>query len=385
MLFLVTSRGRTSNWHILVSILLVKRPLASFLCWLFTYTDRCLQTSQPLARALNIPIYIEHGQRKISQKPSMQKRLTTHPTGIGEWYHPVVPGTGLHPRPGSSESLQSFIPEINIESWPTLLYPSRKGETMEQIHDRVDTFASAFLPALKRRLPGKHQRLLLVTHGATAIALVRTFVGDRRLQMKTGCCTVSVLERKANVDSGLIIGGWKAKNIWYGDYLTGGIACEWGFGFGARVVRHLWLPKLWKLSLIIFKRTPGQEYRDLKMNKTNLLGYRYMSSLWPFRFVVLITVYPHNGLHAFVCNFKDVSLRIFCYACHFPYCDFDWSDEPRTGALETPNICFPDPNRLFHNLLSSHWSFPQAGFWIWLAAGSTGPSKYRDSDQIEIW
>ena len=153
----------------------------------------------------------------------------THPPGIAEWYCPVMPGTGLHPRPGSSESLQSFFPEVNIVSWPTLLYPSRKGETIEQLHDRVDTFALAFAPALKRRLPGKHQRLLLVTHAATAIALVRTFVGDRGLQMKAGCCTLNVLERKANVDPGLIIGGWKAQNISHGDYLTGGIAREWGF------------------------------------------------------------------------------------------------------------------------------------------------------------
>ena len=153
----------------------------------------------------------------------------THPPGIAEWYCPVTPGTGLHPRPGSSQSLQSFFPEVNTASWPTLLYPSRKGETIEQVHDRIETFALAFLPALKRRLPGKHQRLLMITHAATAIALVRTFVGDRGFQMKAGCCTLNVLERKANVDPGLIIGGWKAKNISQGDYLTGGIAREWGF------------------------------------------------------------------------------------------------------------------------------------------------------------
>jgi hypothetical protein len=47
--------------------------------------------------------------------------------------------------------------------------------------------------------------------------------------MKAGCCTLNVLERKANADPGLIIGGWKAKNISQGDYLTGGIAREWGF------------------------------------------------------------------------------------------------------------------------------------------------------------
>jgi len=170
---------------------------------------RCLQTSQPIARALNIPIYIEHG--------------------IAEWYTPVTPGTGLHPRPGSSEYLKSLFPEVNTASWPTLLYPSRKGETIQQVHDRVDTFALAFLPALERRLTGKHQRLLLITHAATAIALVRSFVGDRGIQMKAGCCTLNVLQRKANVDPGLIIGGWKAQKISQGDYLTGGIAREWGF------------------------------------------------------------------------------------------------------------------------------------------------------------
>ena len=153
----------------------------------------------------------------------------THPLGISEWYCPVAPGTGLHPRPGSSESLQFFFPEVNAASWPTLLYPSRKGETIEQVHDRVDTFALAFLPALEQGLPGKHQRLLIITHGATAIALVRTFVGDRGNKMKAGCCTLSVLERKANIDLGVIIGGWKAQKISHADYLTEAIAREWGF------------------------------------------------------------------------------------------------------------------------------------------------------------
>ena len=47
--------------------------------------------------------------------------------------------------------------------------------------------------------------------------------------MKAGCCTLNVLQRKTNVDPGLIIGGWKAQKISQGDYLTGGIAREWGF------------------------------------------------------------------------------------------------------------------------------------------------------------
>ena len=54
-------------------------------------------------------------------------------------------------------------------------------------------------------------------------------MGDRGIQMKAGCCTLNVLQRKANVDPVLIIGGWKAQKISHGDYLTGGIAREWGF------------------------------------------------------------------------------------------------------------------------------------------------------------
>jgi hypothetical protein len=38
-----------------------------------------------------------------------------------------------------------------------------------------------------------------------------------------------VLQRKANVEPGLIIGGWKAQKISYADYLTGGVTREWGF------------------------------------------------------------------------------------------------------------------------------------------------------------
>lgn len=71
--------------------------------------------------------------------------------------------------------------------------------------------------------------MLLVTHAATAIALVRTFVGDREIRMKAGCCSLNVLERRGDVHPGLVIGGWKAQKIAYGGHLTGGVSREWGF------------------------------------------------------------------------------------------------------------------------------------------------------------
>ncbi|KAF9056210.1 phosphoglycerate mutase-like protein [Panaeolus papilionaceus] len=171
---------------------------------------RCLQTSQPLAKALGLPIYVEHG--------------------IAEWYSPVTPGTGLHPRPGSTESLQSFFPEVD-SSWQTLYYPTRKGETVEEVHDRTDTFASAFVDAIAQRLPAeKQKRILLVTHAATVIALARTFIGEREVPMKAGCCSLTELERRRGENGAhRILGGFKPVMLVSGQHLKGGSSREWGF------------------------------------------------------------------------------------------------------------------------------------------------------------
>jgi len=162
-----------------------------------------------LAQALGIPIYVEHG--------------------IAEWYSPVAPGTGLHPRPGSTETLQTLFPEID-PSWDSLYYPTRKGETVAELHERIDTFTSVFVPAIVHRLPlERRRRLLLVTHAATTIALVRSFVGDRNLHMKVGCCSLTELKRKSEVDEKQVLGGWKPLALVSGEHLKGGSSREWGF------------------------------------------------------------------------------------------------------------------------------------------------------------
>ncbi|KAF8203613.1 histidine phosphatase superfamily [Pholiota molesta] len=170
---------------------------------------RCLQTSRPLAKALGIPIYVEHG--------------------IAEWYSPVEPGTGLHPRPGSTHSLHDLFPEVDA-SWSTLYYPSRKGETVEELHLRIDAFMRAFKPALQQRVPAeRRRRLLFVTHAATTIALVRSFVGDQQLHMKVGCCSLTELERREDAPADKFIGAWYPVSLTSGDHLKGGTSREWGF------------------------------------------------------------------------------------------------------------------------------------------------------------
>ncbi|KAF5356214.1 hypothetical protein D9756_003799 [Leucocoprinus leucothites] len=175
---------------------------------------RCLQTSQPTAKALNLPIYVEHG--------------------LSEWYSPVAPGTGLHPRPASATSLKSYFPEIDPQ-WSSLWYPSQKGEDVSEVHDRSDGFLGVFAPELDRFFEGKHQRILLVSHAATVITLVRSLVGVRELPLRVGCCSLSELITKPQ-ENGLVpnngkkvIGAWKPIKLADGSHLEKGASREWGF------------------------------------------------------------------------------------------------------------------------------------------------------------
>ncbi|KAL0951121.1 hypothetical protein HGRIS_007857 [Hohenbuehelia grisea] len=187
---------------------------------------RCLQTAEPVALALGLPIYVEHG--------------------ISEWYSPVVPGTGLHPRPGSASDLQKFFPTID-PTWESLWYASRQGEDVAEVHTRTDSFLQTFVPAVEGALPYEssvppseagtsgtaHARLLLVSHAATVITLARSLKGDPELPLRVGCCSLTDFVRPAGGDtfeSGRrVLGAWEARKLADGAHLKQGSSREWGF------------------------------------------------------------------------------------------------------------------------------------------------------------
>ncbi|KAH9969046.1 histidine phosphatase superfamily [Russula dissimulans] len=176
---------------------------------------RCLQTSQPTAIALGIPIYAEHG--------------------LSEWYSPASPGTGLHPRPSSASALKAYVPEID-DSWSSVWYPSRKGEGVAALHDRLAGFVTVFVPEIQRRFSAAaHKRILLVSHAATVVALTRELVGDRALSFRAACCSITVVVRK-DAPAGdsaprprTVVGDWTARLLGHGDHLKDGLQRPWGF------------------------------------------------------------------------------------------------------------------------------------------------------------
>lgn len=190
------------------------------------YLDRCLQTATPIAEALKLPLYVEHG--------------------IGEWFSPVAPGTGLHPRPGSASSLKKYFPLVDTR-WATTWLPSRKGETVAEVHERTASFLQAFFARFDEyeSAPsdspdsdfGRHKNVLLVGHAASVITLTRELAGEKDMPIRVGCCSVTTLvpktdaKRSGNGVGGgnALVGQWDVTIKAGAEFLKGGVERDWGF------------------------------------------------------------------------------------------------------------------------------------------------------------
>ncbi|KAK4052251.1 C6 zinc cluster transcription factor-like protein [Microbotryomycetes sp. JL221] len=170
---------------------------------------RCLQTSQPLARQLDKPILVEHG--------------------LSEWYLPVK--RGLHPICLSASELKQYIGEIDPSSHDTLVWPSNKGETVDQIHDRAKQVLTEIVRKFDNVEGVKH--LVIVSHAATGIAMSRALANDKDLQVQSATCSVSAFKRKSSnkVDERGGLGSWE--RVLNGDtsFLSRGEERHWDFSF----------------------------------------------------------------------------------------------------------------------------------------------------------
>lgn len=114
---------------------------------------RCLQTSEPIADLLDLPINMERG--------------------IGEWYKP---DRDVIPEPASFEVLNNFFPGKLNPDWESTVIPSGKGETEQDIFNRCKEFWPKFAAKLEAAFPNV-ETILLVSHAATKIALGMNLLG----------------------------------------------------------------------------------------------------------------------------------------------------------------------------------------------------------------
>lgn len=144
---------------------------------------RCLQTVQPFVDIL-----------ASSDKPELATVLGE--TGLSEWYGSAP---FEHPTSASPQMLKGFFPAFDIDYEPAVT-PSRTGETIAQLHDRV---ALALDAIIKRCNESGVRAILLCSHAATIIAIGRVLTGNMPENIETEdfnafTCGLSVYTRKSN-------------------------------------------------------------------------------------------------------------------------------------------------------------------------------------------
>lgn len=142
---------------------------------------RCVETAQPVAKLLQIPIALERG--------------------VGEWYKK---NRSVIPEPANYSDLARFFPEVLVpqEKWPrdTALnvIPDLTGETEQDILERARLVCARLEPAVAERFPDV-RRILIVTHAATKIALGLALLGLENVRsqlpngeyLRAGACALS--------------------------------------------------------------------------------------------------------------------------------------------------------------------------------------------------
>lgn len=147
-------------------------------------------------------------------------------------YSPLDPSAHLlHPRPGSPTSLSAHFPPNTIHpTYQSTYYPSRLGETLEDLLLRAHLFLVAFLHRLEAEHP-EVKTVALLGHAASVIALGRALTGDKDLEVTAGCCTVSTYKlkggKRAEGGAAATVGEWEITKNGYAGFLEKGVERNW--------------------------------------------------------------------------------------------------------------------------------------------------------------
>ncbi len=150
-------------------------------------------------------------------------------TGLGEWY-----GTARfdHPSPASTEVLRGFFAwvEVGVSG----IVPSRMGEGLEELHERVARAMEAIIKEEDRAARGTdgegNRAILICTHAASMIAIGRALTGRMPKDVtendfRTFTCGVSRFERRGLPHKGEVGKGNEGNVEWRGTGVGGGWDC----------------------------------------------------------------------------------------------------------------------------------------------------------------
>ncbi|OUM53986.1 hypothetical protein BVG19_g3324 [[Candida] boidinii] len=178
---------------------------------------RCIQTANPTANSLRIPIFLDKG--------------------VGEFYKK---DRAVIPEPASLKTLQTFFPNVSNEwQWDTVV-PSNSGEDESDIFNRCSQFWDVFFQKFESQFPNI-ETVMFISHAATKIALGMTLLkgyesvrdelkdednvdGGESKVIKSGTCAIDkYVKDDANG------GRWSMKINGYTDYLEKGEEMNWHF------------------------------------------------------------------------------------------------------------------------------------------------------------
>lgn len=148
---------------------------------------RCLQTIEPFVR-------------KAQATAPGAPLVIRGETGIGEWYGAAH---FEHPVPASLETLDPLFPGLIDPEYRPAVKPSRMGEGIMELHDRVAATMEALIAECDR---DGVRAILLCSHAATIIALGRVLTGQMPDNVEVEdfrvfTCGLSVFRRRPSLVS----------------------------------------------------------------------------------------------------------------------------------------------------------------------------------------
>ncbi|POR34079.1 Transcription factor tau 55 kDa subunit [Tolypocladium paradoxum] len=200
---------------------------------------RCLETLGPF---MDLRLQKEDEGGPVSGNNAAAKIRPEH--GIQEWFGSAPFD---HPRPATTDVLKSLFPALD-EGYVSAVAPSRRGETLAQLQDRV---AVALRAIIARCDADGTRAVVLCTHAAVVIVLGRILTGQvpetiDAEDFHAFTCGLSVYRRKSHGEGeggddrgspsavsvgtdASIIGGWHCELNSDCSFLSGGEERGWRF------------------------------------------------------------------------------------------------------------------------------------------------------------